>query len=252
MTLGGTADGFGALGIDIGGTSMKGAIVDIRSGHLRSEVVSARTPTDPSALIDGVAALRMALRWPGPFGCAFPAVVRNSCLFKATNLPTWEGLDVGARFLQRIGVAPVALNDADAAGIAEARFAAACGDELSVLLTFGTGIGSALLTGGRVLANSELGELAINGVTFEAAASARTITERGLHASEWVLAAQPYFTVLEVLINPARWIIAGGLSERFGEFFGSLHTAAPLERARFRGHAGIVGAALASCTSDPS
>ena len=235
------------LGIDMGATTMKAAIVDVATGAADTPIVVEESPGDPDSLVGAVGRLSQQLEWAGPVGCALPGVVRESQLFRGTNLsPVWAGVDLHRRFVEALGSAPVLLNDADAAGLAEARFGTFHHDELAILLTFGTGIGSALLARGRLVPNSELGELAIDGIKFEAVGSARAIHRSRLSAVSWAALVQPYFAALHALLSPARWIIAGGLTDRFEEYFGPLQLDAPVVPATFRSGAGIVSAALAA------
>ena len=235
------------LGIDMGATTMKAAIVDIATGTAVTSTVVFPSPEDPDGLVAAVGQLCKRLEWRDAFGCALPSVVRGSRLSNATNLSSaWSDVDLRQRFIDGVGRAPALLNDADAAGLAEIHFGGAGRDALEILLTFGTGIGSAMLAGGRLLPNSELGELAIDGLTFEQACSARTIERKGLSAAVWIAKVEPYFEALNTLLSPVRWIIAGGLTDRYADFFGRLDTTVPVVPATLRSGAGVVGAALAA------
>lgn len=238
------------IGVDVGGTSIRAAVVDTVSGQPASEVLSAATPTPATAQAVGETVARFVehLDHPGVVGCALPGVVRHHSLNRAPNLaPDWSEERGVATLSERLGRDLVVLNDADAVGLAEVRFAA--GDVsggLSIVLTFGTGIGSAILSGGVLVEHTELGELSGPHGTFEGAASAGVVEQLRLTPKEWAARAQPYFAELELLLSPACWIIAGGLSSRFDNHFGLIETQAPMRIAHLGEHAGVVGAAAAA------
>jgi polyphosphate glucokinase len=242
-----------ALGIDIGGTSIKSAVVDVSSAELVSNRLSVPTPSPASP--DAVAArLQQAvdeLDWSGPIGCAFPGVVRGETMKEAYNLtPAWKGLDL-RRLVDQVAEGITIVNDADAAGLAESRLGAAAGVSGTVLaLTFGTGIGSALLHEGRLVPDTELGDLRGTGPgTFEEVAAARNVHDEQLDPTEWVERAQPFLENLETILSTDLIVIGGGLVSRFDDYFGLLELATPVVPARFATDAGIVGAALASIES---
>ncbi|MDT4974931.1 MAG: polyphosphate glucokinase, partial [Pseudonocardiales bacterium] len=167
-----------AFGIDIGGTGIKGAIVDTNTGRLVTERKRILTPqpSTPDAVAGVVAQMLSAADWQGLVGATFPAVIKHGVALSAANVDkTWIGTDVDACFTRAAGGANdvIVLNDADAAGIAEARFGAAKGVAgVVILLTFGTGIGSALLVDGTLVPNTELGHLELNGHDAESRAAA--------------------------------------------------------------------------------
>ncbi|MCY4515798.1 MAG: ROK family protein [Acidimicrobiaceae bacterium] len=244
-------DGLAAqLGIDVGGTSIKGAIVDLRTGQLAGPIHSAQTPgtatpEQVSALVRQMAA---AEHWTEPVGVALPGVIVGSCLRHAPNLSSaWEREGALDRLRTPGDAEIVLINDADAAGLAELTYGQSDRPDngLTVVLTFGTGIGSALLHDGNLIANSELGGLAVDAVRFEDVASGRAISDDELTPAGWAERAQPYFDQLEAMLNPGRWVLGGGLSESFEKYSSRLKLSKPVDIAHLGMHAGIVGAAAA-------
>lgn len=237
------------LGIDIGGSGIKGAPVDILSGALTAD--RRRIPTPQPALVEPVSrTLReIAGSFPGvsgPVGCAFPGIVISDKIFSAANLDgSWIGVDAGARFSEACGRPVVMINDADAAGLAEARFGAAAGRSGVVLvLTLGTGIGSALLNGGRLVPNTELGHLELGGQVIESRASNRARKTQGLSLGEWTERLNEFLAHLDRLLSPDLVVIGGGISKRFTKFGPRLRSRAEVVPAALRNNAGMVGAAL--------
>lgn len=243
------------LGIDVGGTTIKAAIVEMSTGTLASEVVTTDTP--PGATPDQVGALVVELRnrlgYEGPLGCALPGIVEGDCLFRAHNLSdSWADAGALQPFTSCLGPGIVLLNDADAVGLTELHYGTLqTTPGFVVVLTFGTGIGSALLFEGRLVPNVELGELSGSYGTFEQIASGHAITRDALTAGQWVVLAQPYFDELERLLRPEQWIMAGGVSNSFSDYFTLVNLAKPIRVAHFGQHAGIVGAAVATLGSAP-
>ena len=244
-------DGLAAqLGIDVGGTSIKGAIVDLHTGQLAGPIHSAQTPgtatpEQVSALVRQMAA---AEHWTDPVGVALPGVIVGSCLRHAPNLSSaWEREGALDRLRTPGDAEIVLINDADAAGLAELTYGQPDRPDngLTVVLTFGTGIGSALLHDGNLIANSELGGLAVDAVRFEDVASGRAISDDELTPAGWAERAQPYFDQLEAMLNPGRWVLGGGLSESFEKYSSRLKLSKPVDIAHLGMHAGIVGAAAA-------
>ncbi len=238
------------LGVDVGGTTIKGAVVNLGAGELASGIHT--EPTPPTATPGDVAAaigrIAAAAGWPGPVGVALPGVIDGSSLRHAPNLSrAWEA--DGALECLRVpeGANAVLINDADAAGLAELTYgdAGLDRDGLTIVLTFGTGIGSALLHNGDLIANSELGGLVGSNGRFEEIASGRAISSEELTPVEWARRAQPFFDELEAMLNPSRWVVGGGLSENFDRFASRLKLSKPISAAHLGVHAGIVGAAVA-------
>lgn len=238
------------LGIDIGGSGIKGAPVDVERGEMLTERYRIPTPQPslPEAVADVVAQIVRHFDWSGPVGCTFPAVIKNGVAWSAANVDkSWIGTDGQALFEQKTGCAVVVLNDADAAGLAEMRYGAGRGrGGLVMMLTFGTGIGSALFLDGRLVPNTELGHLEIRGKDAEHRASDAVRTRKKLSWKEWALAVNEYLGVLEMLFSPDLFIIGGGVSKKHAKFFPLLSTRAEIVAAQLFNNAGIVGAALAA------
>ena len=238
------------LGIDVGGTSIKGAVVDLSVGDLAGRIHVESTPptATPGDVVASIRRIAAAADWSGPVGVALPGVIDGSSLRHAPNLAaSWEDDDALACLRAADGADAVLINDADAAGLAELTYGdAAIGHEgLTIVLTFGTGIGSALLHNGDLIANSELGGLVGANGRFEEIASGRAISTDGLTPKEWARRAQPFFDELEAILNPSRWVVGGGLSENFERFSSRLRLSKPISVAHLGVHAGIVGAAVA-------
>jgi len=239
-----------ALGLDVGGSSIKFAAVDVRSGRLLAPLGSYPTPRPASAqhLFDALVELATAQAAVKPVGIALPSVIRRGVIRTAHNLhPSLIGCDAGRVLSERLARPVVLLNDADAAGIAEVHAGAARGVAGSVmLLTFGTGIGSALFIDGRLVPNTELGHLEIHGQQGEQRASARVRTEQNLSWSDWAARVNEYLDVINDLFWPEVIVIGGGVSEHYDQFGPSLRSRAELRVAHFGAAAGTVGAALAA------
>ena len=238
------------LGIDVGGTSIKGAIVDLSAGHLAGGIHTEPTPptATPSDVVAAIGRIAAAVDWTGPVGVALPGVIDGSSLRHAPNLSSaWEVDGALACLRAPEGANAVLINDADAAGLAELTYgdAGLDRDGLTIVLTFGTGIGSALLHNGDLIANSELGGLVGSNGRFEEIASGRAISSEELTPMEWARRAQPFFDELEAMLNPSRWVVGGGLSENFERFASRLRLSKPISAAHLGVHAGVVGAAVA-------
>src|SRR3982074_1609108 len=239
------------LGIDVGGSSVKAGLVDVSAGRLTGELISAPTPRPPppGALVGVLAGL--AGRFPaaaGRVGVAFPGFIKEGPAYPAANIDTaWVGTS-GAALASRALARPVLfLNDADAAGLAEMRFGSGRGcTGTVVMLTFGTGIGTALFTGGKLFPNSELGHLELHGMDAEKWASAQVRTAQGLDFPAWIARVNDYLLAMHKLLWPDVFILGGAVSERFAEFAPLLRSPAELRAALFAGEAGGVGAALAA------
>ncbi len=243
------------MGIDVGGSSVKAGLVDVQQGSVTGGLISAPTPRPctPDSLMPVLVALAGQLeRASGRAGVAFPSVIKGGTAFTAANIDhSWIGTNgeaLAARALRR----PVLmLNDADAAGLAEMRFGSGRGCDGSVImLTFGTGIGTALFTGGKLFANTELGHLELRGMDAEKWASAHTRTVAGLDFPGWITRVNEYLEALHQLLWPDVFILGGAVSEHFEEFAPLLRSAAEIRPARFAGQAGVVGAALAAAAQN--
>lgn len=236
------------LGIDIGGSGIKGAPVDVETGQLTGERHRIRTPqpSRPEAVVEVVGELVARFRWQGPIGCTFPAVIKDGVVQTAANVDrAWIGTD-GQRLLsERTGLPVVLVNDADAAGVAEMEFGAGRGEKgVVILLTFGTGIGSAVFVGGKLMRNTELGHLPLHQGDAEEWASDRARKRDGLKWPQWAARVEEYLRLLEFLLWPDLFVIGGGVSKRHEKFLPLLHTRARLAPAHMLNEAGIVGAAL--------
>jgi polyphosphate glucokinase len=239
------------LGMDIGGSAVKAGVVDVTNARLVGELISAPTPkaSEPERLIGVLKEL--AARLPeadSAVGVAFPGVVKHGRVRTAANInAAWvgvDGADLMAHALQRRAVF---LNDADAAGIAEMRWGA--GRDVMgpvVMLTLGTGIGTALFIQGRLFPNTELGHLPLHGADAEAWASARVRTLLKLDWPTWIARVNEYLACLNGFLWPDLFIVGGAVSERFTEFASLLSSEAEIRRAHFVGEAGVIGAALAA------
>jgi polyphosphate glucokinase len=246
-----------ALGIDIGGSGMKAAPIDVTSGELLAERLRIETPhsASPAAMIPVIGQLLDHFSWEGPVGITFPGVVRHGTTLTAANLhPDWIGLDAAGAFAEAIGHRPVVVNDADAAGVAEARFGAAR-DVAGVvlLLTLGTGIGTALINDGALVPNTELGHLVVDGHDAETRAAASAREREDLGWKEYSGRLTRYLNELERLLWPDLFVVGGGISEKFDKFGPRLEITTPIVPAVLRNRAGIVGAAvLAAERSTPT
>jgi polyphosphate glucokinase len=241
-----------AFGIDIGGTGIKGAIVDTANGKLvtkRTRVLTPR-PSTPDAVADVVAKLVSDAGWHGPVGATFPAVIQHGVARSAANVdPSWIGTDVDACFTK---AAPSAtevyvLNDADAAGIAEVRFGAAKGVMgVVIMLTFGTGIGSALLYDGVLVPNTELGHLELDGYDAEKRAAASVREDNNMSYKDWAKRVQRYLSHVERLFTPDLFVVGGGVSKDADKWVPRLSLHTPVKPAELLNDAGVVGAAVAA------
>jgi len=238
------------LGVDVGGTSIKGAVVDLGTGELAGAIRSEPTPetATPADVVSAIGRIASAVGWSGPVGVALPGVIDGSSLRHAPNLSGAFEEDGALKYLRAPnGANAVLINDADAAGLAELTYgdAGLDRDGLTIVLTFGTGIGSALLHNGDLIANSELGGLEGTNGRFEEIASGRAISTEELSPVDWARRAQPFFDELEAMLNPSRWVVGGGLSENFDRFASRLKLSKPISVAHLGVHAGVVGAAVA-------
>ena len=235
------------LGIDIGGSGVKGAPVDVDTGELLLERIRIDTPepATPDAVGDVVCSLVEAFDWTGQVGCTFPGVVQSGVIKSAANVDgTWIDVDAAALFEQRCGLKFHIVNDADAAGIAEVNHGAAVGvSGVVVLVTLGTGIGSALFIDGTLVPNTEFGHIMLDGVVAESVAASRWRKREDLSWEEWAHRVSRYLRRLEFLLSPDLFIIGGGVSRRHDRFFPYLDTRVPVVPAGLQNSAGIIGAA---------
>ncbi len=242
-TLGGAV-----LGIDIGGSGVKGAPIDLTAAELAAERVRIETPqpSTPEAVAGVVAEVAAAFATTGAIGVTFPGICQHGVIRSAANVdPAWVDTDADALFTEATGREVHVLNDADAAGLAEARYGAGKGVRGVVLvLTFGTGIGSALLHDGVLVPNTELGHVELRGDDAEHWAAAANRTDEDLTWAAWAARVDEYLAHLELLFTPDLFVVGGGVSRKIDKFAGFLHRRTPIVPAELRNQAGIVGAAL--------
>lgn len=242
------------LGIDIGGSGIKGAPVDVATGALLAERhrIATPKPATPAAVARVVHKIAKHFDWSGPLGCAFPARIKQGKALTAVNVDdSWLQADVASLIEERTGCPTTVLNDADAAGLAEMTFGAGRDRaDLVLLLTFGTGIGSALFINRILVPNTELGHIILHGQSAEPYAADRARKKDGLTWKQWAGRVQEYLDRIEFLLSPDLIIIGGGVSKpkRAEKYFKYLDTQAELVTAKLRNEAGIVGAALRAQT----
>jgi len=238
------------LGIDIGGSAIKGAPVDTQTGKLLAERHRISTPEvlAPKDMAATIKQLAAHFNWTGPIGIGFPGVVHGDVVATSANLHKgFIGLDAGKLFSKVVGLPVSLVNDADAAGVAEATFGAGKGRKGTVLLlTFGTGVGSALFVDGKLYPNSEFGHLKIKGKSAEKFVSAAAKERKGLSYKKWAHRVSDYLNQLEDVLWPELIIVGGGISADHKKWFKHLKLRTPITPAAFLNEAGIVGAALAA------
>lgn len=242
------------LGIDIGGTGIKGAPVDTSTGTLLTsrQKIDTPRPATPQAVSEVVKKLVDSFGWSGPIGCTFPGVIVEGTVCTAANVDkSWIGTDAATLFGKATGSLVTVLNDADAAGVAEMTFGAGKGEQSTVLmLTFGTGIGSALFTAGQLVPNTEFGHIEIRGREAEKRASERAKELHDLSWKHWAGRVDEYLQHIEALVSPKLIIIGGGISKQHEKFVPLLTgLRAQVVPAALLNDAGIVGAAMAARTS---
>ena len=238
------------LGIDIGGSALKGAPVDTKTGELLAERFRIETPhqVSPKDMAQIVADIAAHFRWKGKIGVGFPGVIQANVTWTAANLDkNFIGTDLGKLFGAASGCRVSVINDADAAGIAEMRFGAGKGHPGNVLLlTLGTGVGSAMFYRGILYPNTEFGHLIMDGVDAEKLVAASIRKEEDLSWHQWGKRLNRYLQMVEVALNPELIILGGGVSAKSDKFFKYLKVRAKLVPASFLNEAGIVGAAMAA------
>ncbi|MFZ0545998.1 MAG: ROK family protein [Candidatus Promineifilaceae bacterium] len=240
------------LGIDVGGSGIKGALVDIKKGKMVSKRhrIDTPQPASPAAMIDVMGQIVEGFDYQGPVGVGFPAVVQNGIVLSAANVDDgWIGFPGQERIAERTGCPVVLLNDADAAGTAEMRFGMGRGQQgIVLLLTLGTGIGSALFVNGRLVPNTELGHLYLRNskVDAENYTSSRVREDKDLKWKRWATRLDKYMNHLEFLFSPDLFIVGGGVSKKYDKFIPLLTVKAKVVPAKLRNEAGIIGAAMAA------
>lgn len=238
------------FGIDVGGSGIKGAQVDLDTGEFIGDRIKISTPkpATPQAIAKVVAQITDEAGWEGPVGITLPSVIRGQIALSAANIdPAWIGTDVKDLFHAHLGGRETAvLNDADAAGIAEATFGHPSAREGAViLLTLGTGIGSAFLVDGSLFPNTELGHLIVDGKEAEHRASAAAKEDKDLSWKAWAKQLNRVLSEYEKLFSPRAFIIGGGISRKHEKWLPLLEVDTAVVPAELRNRAGIVGAAMA-------
>jgi polyphosphate glucokinase len=238
------------LGIDIGGSGIKGAPVACATGELlapRHRIVTPQ-PATPDAIADVVAQIAEHFDWNGPVGCTFPAVVKDGVTLTAANVdPSWIGTDADALFTKRLGMPVTLLNDADAAGLAEMRVGAGRGHRgVVITVTLGTGIGCGLFTNGVLVPNCELGHIEIDGRDAERFAAASVRDRKKLSWKQYAARVETYLRRLDALLWPDLIVIGGGVSKDADQFLPRIDVRPEVVPATLRNNAGIVGAAIAT------
>jgi polyphosphate glucokinase len=235
-------------GVDIGGTGIKGAPVDTGRGELTADRVRLLTPSPatPERVSGTVVEVIGQVGGSGPVGITMPAVVRGGVVETAANIDTaWIGVDAVALFGDALARPVTVMNDADAAGVAEMTFGAGKGHSGTVVVvTLGTGIGSALFVGGTLVPNTELGHLPLEGGDAEDWAAESVREREDLSWKHWAHRLQKYFELLESLLAPELIIVGGGVSKKADKFLPRIGIRTPLVAAQLQNEAGIVGAAV--------
>ena len=243
------------FGLDIGGSGIKGAPVDMATGTLLSDRKRIPTPqpATPDAMLLTAAEVVKQFGWQGPIGCGFPAVVKAGVVCTAANIdPSWIGFDLRQGLQQALDLPVEVLNDADAAGMAEMRYGAGRGvDGVVLMVTLGTGIGTALFVKGQLVPNTELGHIMIRGKDAEHRAAARVREEKGLSWKQYAQRVDEYLDEMQRLFWPDLIIIGGGVSKDAEKFFPRLTSQVKIVPAQMLNNAGIAGAALAAVPEQP-
>lgn len=238
------------LGIDIGGSGIKGAIVDTQKGELVTERVRIDTPqpATPEAMVKAIADMVNDFKWEGKIGCGFPAVMHRGVAKTAANVDNaWIGTNIETLIKDKTGLQATVINDADAAGLAEIRFGVGKGKEgVILLLTIGTGIGSALFNNGVFVPNTEFGHLYYKDVVAEKYCSDSARKKYELEWEVWAERFSKYLKHLERILSPDVFILGGGVSKKPEKFLHLLNVETEVLIARLENNAGIVGAACAA------
>lgn len=241
------------FGIDVGGSGIKGGIVDLDTGQLIGNRYKLPTPSpaSPAAVAKTVAAVVSEFGWTGPLGVTYPGVIIDGVAQTAANVDrSWIGVDIRAAITAELnGQHVVVLNDADAAGLAEERYGAGRDNSgVIVLLTFGTGIGSAVIHNGKLLPNTELGHLDVGGKEAEHRAAASVKEKKGWGMKKWTRQVTKVLVAVENAFWPDLFIAGGGISRKADRWVPLLKNRTPVVAAVLQNTAGIVGAAMAATT----
>lgn len=243
------------LGIDIGGSGIKGNLVDVETGALLSERhrIDTPEPSTPDMVADVVAEMVRHFEASGTVGCTFPAIVRRGVALSAANVDdSWIGTDADALFEERTGLSFHMFNDADAAAVAEMEFGAGKGrDGVVIVITLGTGIGSGMFVDGVLVPNTELGHMHFEGhAPVERWAAAKVRREEGLTWEEWAGRVDRFLIHLDRVFTPDLFIMGGGVSRLWDEWGHVLTAAVETVPAELENEAGIVGAALSASRAE--
>ncbi|MFM5952492.1 MAG: polyphosphate--glucose phosphotransferase [Micrococcales bacterium] len=245
-----------AIGIDVGGTGIKAALVDAKKGELVSERIRVETPTGgrPNEIAEVVKKLVATLDPKGSaaaIGICFPAVVQHGVTKSAANISKeWIGLDADSLFTKLIGKPVHLINDADAAGVAEMKFGVGRKHKgLVMMTTLGTGIGTALFVDGHLVPNTELGHIEIDGTDYETKAAYSAKERENLTWPDWAKRLQIYYTKLEDLFTPDLFVVGGGVSKEHEDFLPLLKLRTEIVPAKLKNTAGIIGAAMVALKS---
>lgn len=239
-----------AFGIDVGGSGIKGAEVDLATGEFIGDRLKIATPqpATPDAVAKVIAQILAEKNWDGPVGITMPAVIKEQVVRSAANIDkSWIGVDAQELLSQYLDAPFTVLNDADAAGLAEVAY----GDEVArsgpvIFLTLGTGIGSAFLLDGQLFPNTEIGHLIVGEKEAEHQASSAVKDREGLKTKQWAKRVNRVLHEYEALFNPSAFVIGGGISRKFDKWGEHLSIETPVVAAQLRNRAGIVGAAMAA------
>ncbi len=238
------------LGIDIGGSGIKGALINTENGKFLAERYRIPTPqpATPEVVAKTVAKVAQHFNWQGPVGCGFPALIPGGIVRNASNIDeSWIGTDAIRLFTKTTGCATTVVNDADAAGLAEMKFGAGKGQKgVVILITIGTGLGTAMFTKGELLPNTEFGHIILKGMIAEHYASDAAREEENLSWKKWAKRFNKYLLRLEELLWPDLIILGGGASKKSEKFMRYFTVGAKVVPARLLNHAGIIGAALSA------
>ncbi len=238
------------LGIDVGGSGIKGAIVNTKKGELITERhrIPTPQPATPNAVINTITAIINHFDWHGPVGVGFPAAVVDEVVRTASNIDkAWIGINAAYKIEKVTGCPTHLVNDVDAAGFAEMKFGAGKNEKGIVLIAaFGTGIGTAIFNKKKLLPNTELGHILLNGMIAEHYAANSVRENEELSFEDWGKRVNEYLSHMEKLFYPNLIIIGGGVSKKFDLFANYLDLETPVVPAKNRNHAGIIGAALAA------
>lgn len=238
------------FGIDIGGSGIKGGRANLDDGELVGDRIKILTP-QPATVEGVVDVIREVVEmggWTGPFGCTFPGVVHHGVIHTAANMGShWIGVNLEEQIHAATGLEVAVLNDADAAGVAEMHFGVGRGrGGVVIMTTLGTGIGSAVFLDGKLLPNTELGHLELDGKAAEKRAAASVRERKAMSWEEWATRLQRYYRHLELLFSPDLFIVGGGVSRKSERFLPMLSLQTEIIPASLENQAGIVGAAMAA------